>query len=307
MVDDNSDFDNAGFDDPGPPAPPDDRFDDESSSRPGFEPFPEPDLQDDLPELPNYDPAVSNPDDVAGEPHNDMAHWHQQNAPDTCAIAAQEFVLEDLLPDQDFTEEELRDVATDNGWYSPGYGTPMYHTGSVLEAYGIDVERQTGGTMADIEQVLNSNQKVIVGLDAEEVWTLGQDTFSDDFLNDVGLNTLPGQDANHAVEVIGIDRTNPDAPMVVLNDPGHPDGRGATVTVDEFVDAWEDSGHFMMYTTGADSITTSVESPDWIDQIGDVRVGYTHPGVQYDSPSAAVQGHGRDSDNNAVDSLGYPR
>lgn len=53
-------------------------------------------------------------------------------------------------------------------------------------------------------------------------------------------------DADHAVQVTGIDMSNPDQPMVILNDPGAANGGGAMVPVDAFVDAWEDSGCFMV-------------------------------------------------------------
>ncbi|MBQ8015501.1 MAG: hypothetical protein IJ264_04865, partial [Clostridia bacterium] len=52
----------------------------------------------------------------------------------------------------------------------------------------------------------------------------------------------PDDGADHAVQVIGIDYSDPDNPMVILNDSGHPDGCGEMVPLDDFVDAWEDSG-----------------------------------------------------------------
>ena len=52
---------------------------------------------------------------------------------------------------------------------------------------------------------------------------------------------------NHAVQVIGIDYSNPDEPMVILNDSGTPDGCGEMVPLDTFLDAWED-GNCQMIT-----------------------------------------------------------
>jgi len=150
------------------------------------------------------------------------------------------------LTGQDFDEEELRQEAIDNGWYTPGAGTPLGQMGAILEAHGIPVEREYGGTVDSIESTLEHGGKVMVAIDADETWNAGKDDANDDLLGDVG--GIPGQDANHAVEVIGVDRSDPDHPMVILNDPGHPDGRGMMVPLDEFQDAWEDSGNYMVST-----------------------------------------------------------
>ena len=48
----------------------------------------------------------------------------------------------------------------------------------------------------------------------------------------------PADSANHAVEVIGIDYSNPEEPMVILNDSGSPNGCGEMVAMDVFEDAW---------------------------------------------------------------------
>jgi hypothetical protein len=110
----------------------------------------------------------------------------------------------------------------------------MEDVGNILEAYGINVDRHQGGTIQDIEQCLQNGGDVIVGVDADEIWYRDNDTFG------------PGDDANHAIEVIGIDYSNPDQPMVILNDSGTPDGCGSMVPLDQFMDAWEDSGFYMV-------------------------------------------------------------
>ena len=48
----------------------------------------------------------------------------------------------------------------------------------------------------------------------------------------------PETRADHAVQVIGIDRTDPACPMVVLNDSGTPNGCGELVPLDVFENAW---------------------------------------------------------------------
>jgi hypothetical protein len=188
--------------------------------------------------------ALGASSEVIGEPE-DTAYWHQQANKDTCAVVSQEFILDELTG-QDFTEEQLRQEAYENGWYNPGSGTPREFVGNLLEAHGIDVERRSGCTLEDLSEQLAQGQNVIVGLDAGEVLNPGID--DDDLLCEfVGI---PEQGANHAVQVIGIDYSDPNNPMVILNDPGHSQGQGFRIPADQFVDAWEDSGNYMVHTTG---------------------------------------------------------
>jgi len=196
-------------------------------------------------DVPNFDPAAAG-EAVVGEPASDMAHWHQQAYPDTCAVASQEFIL-DGLTGRDFSEDELRQQAIDNGWYTPGGGTTLEDMGKLLEANGVPVERQYNSTLDDLSARLEQGGKVLVAVDSDEVWSPGQDN-DEGFFSLLTYPGIPGQDANHAVEVIGIDRSDPDNPMVVLNDPGHPDGGGMLVPESDFLNAWADSNNYMVST-----------------------------------------------------------
>ena len=84
-------------------------------------------------------------------------------------------------------------------------------------------------TIQDIENCLNNGGKVIVSLDANEIWYGEDDNLFSPFSN-----------ANHAVQVIAIDRTDPSSPVVVLNDSGHENGKGSMIPMDVFLGAWED-------------------------------------------------------------------
>lgn len=197
---------------------------------------------------------------IIGEP-SDIQNWHQQGYSNTCAIASQEFILDELTG-QDVSEEQLMQIAYDNGWYNPdsnGGGTPLAHMGNLLEAFGIPVERHSqGATFDTLTEKLAQGEKVIVALDADEIWTPGQDGWQDDVLQD--QPGMPGQDANHAVQVVGIDYSDPNNPKVILNDPGCPDGQGKMVSQSEFMGAWEDSGNFMVSTALHSASTTAIAS-----------------------------------------------
>jgi hypothetical protein len=194
--------------------------------------------------LPHFDPRHG-ASDLVGEPAAEMENWHQQANPDTCAVVSQEFILESLTG-REFSEAQLQQEAWRMGAYTPGGGTPLECMGDLLEAHGIGVEREYGATLDELSAKLNEGSKVMVALDSHEIWTPGQDYVTDELLTDcVGL---PGQQADHAVEVIGIDHSDPNHPMVILNDPGHPQGGGLMVPADEFVNAWQDSNCYMVST-----------------------------------------------------------
>ena len=182
---------------------------------------------------------------VIGTPAADMQYWHYQTFDNTCAVVAQESVLESLTG-QHFSEVSLRDEAMAHGWYTPSGGTPVADVGNLLEAHGIPVQQETGASLADIESQLAAGHKVIVGVNGEDIWNnVHPDGGAFPLSSYPGI---PGQVADHAVEVIGVDASNPAGPMVILNDSGTPDGRGEEVPADVFEEAWSASGDFMMHT-----------------------------------------------------------
>lgn len=181
-----------------------------------------------------FDPDSADMDHIIGDPEDAMDAWHWQETGTSCAVASQEFVLEQLTG-QAFDEADLRDLAEEQGWYSPEGGTPMDDVGNILEHMGLTVERSQGNTIQDLEECLQNGGEVIVGVDSSEIWE-GRDN---DFFG-------PGMDADHAVQVIGLDYSDPGNPMVILNDPGTANGGGAMISLDVFMGAWEDSGCFMV-------------------------------------------------------------
>ena len=180
-----------------------------------------------------------------GDPGEEMEHWHWQERSDSCAVACQEFILDDFGEEHglDFTEDQLVELATANGWYQPGGGTTLANVGKLLEAHGIAIERMPGATLNDLAQKLEQGEKVIAAVDSDELQPL-PDVALEDWTGD----SIPGQDANHAVQVIGIQTSESGEAMVILNDPGHPQGQRMMVPAEQFVSAWEDSGHYMVAT-----------------------------------------------------------
>lgn len=180
--------------------------------------------------------ALSNPevaeniDLVAGIPETDVENWHRQTEQNSCAVCCQEFVAEQLL-DREFSEQGMIQYATEHGWYHPESGTSVSDVGKLLEALGLEVEREYGLTLADLFGELERGHKIICGV-------------NNMILENPGFADLPGYNANHAVEVIGIDYSNPECVQVVLNDSGVANGCGRSVSADTFIKAWNTSGRY---------------------------------------------------------------
>lgn len=196
--------------------------------------------------LPHFHPDVPF-QTVIGDPAMDMSSWHQQVHYDTCAIASQGFIIESLTG-QHISEDALMYEAQQYGWYRQGAGTPLYHVGDLLEAHGISVVRKEGASLADIADQLRQQHKIIVGVNGEDYWYHGSP--NDPLASFPGI---PGQQADHAIEVIGINNTQPDHPLVIINDPGVPNGQGLEIPADIFYQAWSTSDYYMVATAGNNS------------------------------------------------------
>lgn len=186
----------------------------------------------------NYSSEVSDPRCVVGDPEASMEGWDFQGNTNRCALYSQMFIIEELTG-QDIDIEEMADIAEENGWFTEEGGTPCLDLNKMLEYYGVENEMSFNNHISDIEDCLADGGKVIVSIDAYEIW---------DGDNDSVFN--PGEAANHAVEVIGIDYSDPDNPMIILNDSGHPDGCGSMIPLEDFEDAWEDGGCQMVACVG---------------------------------------------------------
>lgn len=159
-----------------------------------------------------------------------------QGYPDTCAIKSQQLILESH--GIDVSEKELRDEAMRNEWYAPGLGTPAEHVGNLLESHGMETCRRTNASIQDIADELSQGHQVIVGVDSGELRDAGPDETFEDIIR--------GERADHALLVSGIvvDPFTAEE-SVLLTDPGTGDAC-AEYPADQFEDAWEDSGDFMV-------------------------------------------------------------
>lgn len=161
----------------------------------------------------------------------------QQKYPDTCAIKAQQIILESH--DVNISEDELIMESINKGLYVPGQGgTSMMDVGILLEDHGMKVNRFINASFDDIAFELAQGHHVIVGVDSGELWESGRWENFEDFMNSSG--------ADHALIVSGI-QINPLTAEreIVLTDPGTGE-IAQTYTVEQFMDAWDDSANFMV-------------------------------------------------------------
>ena len=187
-----------------------------------------------LRDLDTFDPSEANPDAVIGNPEEAMELWEPQGATQRCAIYSMKFVIEEYTGEE-VDIEELCDFAEAGGWFDESCGSNPDKMSLLLNEYGVPNETSRGNDIQDIADALAEGKKVIVGVDSGEYWDGENDYYT------------PGNEADHAIEVIGIDNTDPDNPMVIVNDSGNPySGRGCAIPMDTFIDAWEDSGCFMI-------------------------------------------------------------
>src|SRR5712691_7276428 len=102
-------------------------------------------LKQELPTLhqSNGSAEIQQPDPIIGTPARDSALFPgPQQAPDTCAIRCQEFILEQFTGVH-VDEQTLVHEAMQHGWYTPGAGTVLPDVGKLLELHGIAVHRYT--------------------------------------------------------------------------------------------------------------------------------------------------------------------
>lgn len=168
-----------------------------------------------------------------GDPVEDAHFWQYQEGSSSCAVVAQMGVYESITG-VDLTEAEVCDIAEANGWFHPDRGTYPDDMGKILNHFDIPTDTYYNADLNDIAQALADGNKVIVSLDAREIW---------EPIRDSDGNPLEQSDAGHAVWVTGIDQLPDGSVKLIINDSGTPDGQMKVVDAVDFVNAWDDFGN----------------------------------------------------------------
>lgn len=167
----------------------------------------------------------------------------QQPDDHSCALRSQQIVLRDFGIDIPF--KDLEQIALDNGVYTTE-GTYTYDIGKVLQLAGVGMHQTIGNTVDDLINELSQGHRVIVSVDANELWhnkTIGER------LKNWFQDAIGKQGGNHALIVAGVevDPLHPENNKVVLTDPGAGHFR-IEYPLEQFKDAWGDSKCFMAAT-----------------------------------------------------------
>ncbi|MCM1054737.1 MAG: hypothetical protein NC394_04355 [Bacteroides sp.] len=173
-----------------------------------------------------FDPKETDMSRVVGDPAEDASQWEYQGDSGPCAIYAQAMAYQNATGTE-VDIEELVAAGTEEGWYHGS--TSLDDMDKALNYLGMEADVEYNGDFGDIHDALSEGGRVVVAVDADEIWFCDNDT---DF--------TPNE-PNHAVEVIGIDYSG-EEPMVIINDSGVMDGSAVMIPKDRFMDAWEDSG-----------------------------------------------------------------
>ena len=194
----------------------------------------------------------------AGENISDPVYV-QQPDDHSCALRSQQIVLRDFGIDIPF--KDLEQIALDNQVYS-NEGTYTYDIGKVLQLAGVGMHQTEGNSIDDLINELAQGHRVIVSVDANELWH--NNTISDKLRN--WFYDVLGEGANHALIVAGIeiDPTHPENNKVILTDPGAGHLR-IEYPMEQFKGAWGDSNFFMAATNDPApyqyDVTTGMEVP----------------------------------------------
>lgn len=171
----------------------------------------------------------------------DIQQYHAQPADGLCVPYSLIGIAEQFVG-YEIPESEFVAVAEANGLIQyNGDGTwsgmTLEDARSLLDLYGIPSHVQEGDIMTLIQN-LEAGNKIVLAVDSDEIWYPG---------DSIGLTE---NQADHAIQLIGIDTSDPNNPQAIVNDPGNPDGQAWTVPLGLLEEAWADS-HYQMLVTDA--------------------------------------------------------
>lgn len=157
--------------------------------------------------------------------------WHRQENSNTCVLACSEFIINEFK-ETPVTERELLEFAESQNWMGKD-GMSLYRAEKLLEAYGVESCLTKGADYLELKSALSGRDRVIVGVNNVAICTEWRDQY-------------PAFSANHAIEVLDVDESDPEDVKVIINDPGVHDGRMKAVGLANFLDAWGASGNQML-------------------------------------------------------------
>lgn len=181
-----------------------------------------------------------------------------QNSAKTCAIKAQQIILEDY--GIKVSTEELIKIAQENGWFLEEQGTPLDFVGELLNYYKVNSVQMRNANIYNLMHELSLGHKIIIGVNSNDLAQTSSWRNYDEI--------MIGKEANHVLVVAGIDTSNPNDLQVVLTDPTNSENQ-KKYPAKQFLEAWEDSGYFMVTTQDPAPLAYNPEMKNF-----DYRHGY---------------------------------
>ena len=203
-------------------------------------------------------------DGIIGCPDVQADYWEQQHTATTCATTAECSILRQFGYDID--QDEFAYISAANGWYQPGAGTEPEDIGKMMDMAGIANHAVDNASLENLLYELSKGHGVIVGVKSDQLWEGGALQELKNFLiRKSGLDTPEWRPADHAIMVTGMDFSDPEHPMVIVNDSGDPTGKGHAYPLDRFMDAWQ-NGNFY-YTATDDPLPSIAQNAATLEQI----------------------------------------
>jgi hypothetical protein len=194
-----------------------------------------------------------------GDPAAQIDDYIHQDLADNCAVAAETSLINQFIGGG-LALEDATYISASNGWYESGGGTMPNEIGNLMNIYDVPNHSVINASVEQLVRELQNGNGVIVGVNSYELWDEGiWNDIKQFFYDAFGLDTANLNPANHAVVVTGVDISNPETPMVILNDSGTPDGAAVHYPLRQFADAWENSG---CYYTATDLPLPGSSSPN---------------------------------------------
>lgn len=159
-------------------------------------------------EAAEFDPEIA-------ELADELNSWIEQGEQMSCAVASQTMAV-NQLENGYHSESELLDIGREEGWYDEG--TCPEDVGKIAEHMGMDVEQSSHVKAGELTMANDAEVKVLANVDSTLLHY---------------PECFKRCQADHVVQVLRVEST-PQGEVVIINDPGHPGGRGAVYPIEIF-------------------------------------------------------------------------
>ncbi|MDG3016094.1 C39 family peptidase [Speluncibacter jeojiensis] len=174
---------------------------------------------------------------VDGNPHAWTNDWFFQETDGYCGPSSIAQVVSEYTGLDVHDPQQLVDRAVELGLFDPNHpenGMSWQDMQTLMQDQGVPCHLQSS-SMADLEAKLDDGYGVIAMVHAGDIWGEEHDS---------------GHGSDHALVVAGIDH---DRGVVILSDPGSPNGNQEEVPIDRFEQAWSASGDQMLVADSPDA------------------------------------------------------